>query len=166
MAWAAGLIVAVHPTLVYAATHVQAATLSTTLLIWTLAWSYQTGLSRRTADAAVTGAIRVLALTDPILALAAAGIAWAIGQRWPATSSHWRQSLKLIAVVGIVATAGISPWLVRNWKIHGELVAIKSTFGYAFWQGNCHLSQGTDKVVRHRSSGFWLTIKMARASLV
>ncbi len=25
---------------------------------------------------------------------------------------------------------------------------IKSTFGYAFWQGNCTLSEGTDKVVR------------------
>ena len=27
-------------------------------------------------------------------------------------------------------------------------MAIKSTFGYAFWQGNCALSEGTDKVVR------------------
>jgi len=25
---------------------------------------------------------------------------------------------------------------------------VKSTFGYAFWQGNCALSEGTDKVVR------------------
>ena len=32
--------------------------------------------------------------------------------------------------------------------VHGEFVAIKSTFGYAFWQGNCSLSEGTDKVVR------------------
>ena len=36
----------------------------------------------------------------------------------------------------------------RNYRIHGEFVAIKSTFGYAFWQGNCTLSEGTDKVVR------------------
>jgi hypothetical protein len=27
-------------------------------------------------------------------------------------------------------------------------VAIKSTFGYAFWQGNCSKSEGTDKVFR------------------
>ena len=32
--------------------------------------------------------------------------------------------------------------------MHGELVFIKSSFGYAFWQGNCALSEGTDKVVR------------------
>jgi hypothetical protein len=50
--------------------------------------------------------------------------------------------------VGIVALIGIAPWLIRNAKVHGEFVAIKSTFGYAFWQGNCSLSEGTDKVVR------------------
>ena len=37
---------------------------------------------------------------------------------------------------------------MRNALVHGEFVAIKSTFGYAFWQGNCALSEGTDKVVR------------------
>jgi hypothetical protein len=47
-----------------------------------------------------------------------------------------------------VGLLGISPWLVRNYRIHGELVAVKSTFGYAFWQGNCALSEGTDKVRR------------------
>ena len=43
---------------------------------------------------------------------------------------------------------GVSPWIVRNARVHGEFVLIKSTFGYAFWQGNCRLSEGTDKVVR------------------
>src|SRR5438045_2427623 len=36
----------------------------------------------------------------------------------------------------------------RNARVHGEFVFVKSTFGYAFWQGNCALSEGTDKVVR------------------
>ena len=48
----------------------------------------------------------------------------------------------------MTAIAGVSPWLIRNLVVHGEFVAIKSTFGYAFWQGNCSLSRGTDKVVR------------------
>ena len=38
------------------------------------------------------------------------------------------------------------PWTVRNWLVHGEPVFIKSTFGYAFWQGNSPGSWGTDKV--------------------
>ena len=51
-------------------------------------------------------------------------------------------------MVVVAAAVGVLPWIVRNARVHGEFVAIKSTFGYAFWQGNCNLSQGTDKVVR------------------
>jgi hypothetical protein len=60
-----------------------------------------------------------------------------------------RQPLGALAsITTFVALLVISPWLVRNYRIHGEFVAIKSTFGYAFWQGNCALSEGTDKVRR------------------
>jgi hypothetical protein len=149
MAWIAGLIVALHPTLVYAATHVQVALLGATLLTWVLAWAYQTGSSAQARDAAITGALlAVLALTDPILALSMVGVAWAILQIGTRMPGDRRRSLCLTAVVAFVAFVGITPWLVRNFSIHGELVAIKSTFGYAFWQGNCALSEGTDKVVR------------------
>jgi hypothetical protein len=54
----------------------------------------------------------------------------------------------LVTVVALTALAGVSPWLIRNFIVHGEFVAIKSTLGYAFWQGNCSQSRGTDKVVR------------------
>ena len=53
-----------------------------------------------------------------------------------------------MAIVVLVAAVGVTPWLVRNALVHGEFVAVKSSFGYAFWQGNCALSEGTDKVVR------------------
>jgi hypothetical protein len=148
-AWFAGAVAALHPTLVYAATHVQVATLGATVLIWTLAWSYRTGSSGRIWDATITGAcLALLALIDPILSLAMVGVAWSIGQAGQARGRNSRRSLGLIAVVAFVAALGVSPWLIRNAMIHGEFVAIKSTFGYAFWQGNCSLSEGTDKVVR------------------
>src|SRR5262249_41763647 len=51
----AGLVVALHPTLVYAATHVQAATLGTTLLVWALAFGYQAGATGRRRDALIAG---------------------------------------------------------------------------------------------------------------
>jgi hypothetical protein len=149
MAWTAGLIVALHPTLVYAATHVQVALLGATLLTWVLAWAYQTGSSGRVRDAAITGGLlSVMVLTDPILALSMVGVAWAIWQIGMRMPGDWRRSLGLTAAVALVAVVGITPWLVRNFSIHGELIAIKSTFGYAFWQGNCAMSEGTDKVVR------------------
>jgi hypothetical protein len=47
-----------------------------------------------------------------------------------------------------LAALVVAPWSVRNYLVHDEPVFIKSTFGYAFWQGNCALSEGTDKVVR------------------
>jgi hypothetical protein len=145
----AGLVVALHPTLVYAATHVQVAALGTTLLVWTLASGYQAGTTGRPRDAAIAGGwLALLALTDPILSLAGIGIAWAIWQGRRSAPGRLRQSALLVLLMVLTALAGIAPWLARTWRIHGEFVAIKSTFGYAFWQGNCALSEGTDKVQR------------------
>ena len=149
MAWLAGLVVAVHPTLVYAATHIQVATLATTLLTWTLAWAYETAARRRWGDAAITGGLLALVtLTDPILALCSVGVICLIGKTWCGMPGDPQRAAGLISVVAAVAVAGVCPWLIRNLAVHGEFVAIKSTFGYAFWQGNCALSEGTDKVVR------------------
>jgi hypothetical protein len=146
---AAGLMVAVHPTLVYAATHVQVATLATTLLVWTLALAYQTGNTARSQDAIATGGLlALLALTDPILTMAAAGAGWAIWLGQSGNPVPVRGTIRMGALVAIIAAAGVFPWLLRNGLVHGEFVAIKSTFGYAFWQGNCALSEGTDKVAR------------------
>ena len=66
----AGFLAAVHPTLVYAATHVQVALLGATLLTWTLYWAYRTGTSGRPGHALFTGGLlAILVLTDPILGL-------------------------------------------------------------------------------------------------
>src|SRR5262249_13827096 len=50
-----GLVAALHPTLVYAATHVQVALLAAALLAWTLALAYRAGRSGLDRDAALTG---------------------------------------------------------------------------------------------------------------
>jgi hypothetical protein len=145
----AGLIVALHPTLIYAATHVQVALLGATLLVWALAWAYQAGTTGRPRDAVLTGGLLgLLALTDPILSLACIGIFSAIWAGREIPESSWNSSCRFAAIVLLAALAVVSPWLIRNAIIHREFVAIKSTFGYAFWQGNCALSEGTDKVVR------------------
>jgi hypothetical protein len=145
----AALIAAVHPTLIYAATHVQVASLGALLLVGTMSWAYRTGVSGRIRDAATTGGwLAVLALTDPILSLALIGIAGAIWLGRGDAPGRVRRSSRLIVVAALTSLAGISLWLVRNYRVHGEFVAVKSTFGYAFWQGNSALSEGTDKVLR------------------
>jgi hypothetical protein len=142
VAGAAGLIAAVHPSLVYAATHVQVALLAATLLSWTLALAYHVGRTGR--GAIMTGLLlALLALTDPILGLAGVGVAWAI-----AAGQGMRGAVRPLALVGVTTLAMLMPWTIRNYRVHGEFVAVKSSFGYAFWQGNCKQSEGTDKVVR------------------
>jgi hypothetical protein len=137
----AGLAVAVHPTLVYAATHVQVAGLASVLLVATLARAYEAKSPR---DAFVVGLwLAALMLTDPIPGLVAPGLAWAMCRVGCAVPVR-----RGMALMGLAALLGISPWVVRNAVVHGEFVPIKSTFGYAFWQGNCRESRGTDKVVR------------------
>jgi hypothetical protein len=140
----AGLIAAIHPTLVYSATHVQVASVASTLLAACLAWAYRAGRTGSVRDAVAAGGfLGLLALADPILALVAPGMAWAI-----AIGQGLRWSARLVAVVGSTAALCVAPWVARNARVHGEFVPIKSSFGYAFWQGNCTLSMGTDKVVR------------------
>jgi hypothetical protein len=164
MARAAALLAAVHPTLVYSATHVQSAVVGTTILVWTLASAYKTSKTRRRCDAVVTGVLlALLGLTDPILSLAAVGVAAAIqlGRAGRVTAAG--SSFRLTTLVLLVALAAISPWLVRNALAHGEFVPIKSTFGYAFWQGNCAASEGTDKVRRQSTEAILDRSRRARS---
>lgn len=141
----AGLIAALHPTLVYATTHVQVAPLAAPILVWALVWAYRGGRSGRGRDLATAGLwLGLLVLTDPILGLIAPGMAWAVGMG----RGSWRQTARPVLVLAATATLVVAPWIVRNARVHHELVLVKSTFGYAFWQGNCSLSEGTDKVVR------------------
>lgn len=132
----AAAIATLHPTLVYAATHVQVAAIAPCLLVWTFVFAYDARF--RSGYAWIGGGLLALTtLTDPILVLAAPGMAWAAG---------WRP--RIVGRMALAALIGLLPWTARNAWVHGELVLVKSTFGYAFWQGNCRLSQGTDKVVR------------------
>jgi 4-amino-4-deoxy-L-arabinose transferase-like glycosyltransferase len=144
LALLAGLIAAIHPTLVYAATHVQVAPLATLWLTLALAAAYQSRRTGAAGDALATGLLlALLVLTDPILGLVFPALLWIIVR-----ADGARRSLRPVAILAITAMFGVAPWIVRNYRVHGEFVFVKSTFGYAFWQGNCALSQGTDKVVR------------------
>jgi hypothetical protein len=63
-----------------------------------------------------------------------------------------RSKIKIIATFRFAglslacAAALVGPWLVRNYQVHGEFVFVKTSFGYAFWQGNNERSWGTDKI--------------------
>ena len=153
-AWTAAALAAFHPTLVYAATYVQVAEVAATLVVWTLIWAARVADSRSIRDAVVVGALLALAvLTDPILSLAGVGVMIAIAGGEATAKTRRRGTIFLGVIVATTSALGITPWVVRNAIVHGEFVPIKSTFGYAFWQGNCAISEGTDKVARDSVDG-------------
>jgi hypothetical protein len=110
------------------------------------------------AGAVLAGCLSgALLLVEPILALALPVCAAAF---WLADGSctwHGRFARPALARVGLmagIAALMIAPWLVRNWAVHGRPVFIKSTFGYAFWQGNNPMSWGTDKIPKPSAERF------------
>lgn len=183
IAWLAGFGSAVYPPHIYAVTHVQVAiwaALGLTLLLavvasprWRVPW----------LQPAAAGLIAgLLLLIDPIMAVALPVVAVWIWLRLPLEGRWrlgWRRTLTLTlshgergpevfrriapaALMAAVTLLVIVPWLIRNYRVHGELVFIKSTFGYALWQGNNPASWGTDKVpkrsadlIRRQHNGLW-----------
>ncbi len=163
--WLSGLGVAFHPLFVYTPSHVQPVTLLSVLcatlflaaarlrywvvrdrrrtLFWCLVWG------------TIGGGI---ALTDPILTIVfAVTIAWVAVRVWKVHG--FAPALSTAAIGTLAAASVISPWIVRNWVVHGELVPIKSTFGYALWQGNHPRSFGTDKIPRAYAEGLVATYR-------
>jgi len=174
--WLAGIGSALYPTLVYAVTQVQVASLVTllvVLMLWLAARSARCGSS---AGAVACGlAAGLVVLTDPIMFLVAVvssliiacGLAVQASGREldrpardsgtsvlqaPFAHTHSVLSRGFRAVLALsICGAVVSPWIVRNHLVHGEFVFVKSTFGYAFWQGNHSQSYGTDKIPLARS---------------
>ena len=200
--WLGGIGTAVYPTLVYAATQVQVASLATTLVVVVILAAAQASRFGSMLHAIVTGtSAGLLVLTDPILGLVVVVAIWVIWKGVRVSTVHAQRaspdnrnceqpapiipsslrgtqysvlstrreghadspngqflprfpfaSLQLIAVTLAAFAAVVTPWIVRNYLVHGEFVLVKSTFGYAFWQGNHPRSFGTDKIPLPSSS--------------
>jgi hypothetical protein len=148
--WIAGLGAAVYPTHLYMVTHLQVALWAALLLTLLLAVVVSPRWQADWKGAILVGCLAgLLLLVEPILALALPICAMAF---WTAEKRKgWRDcfrwgSIGRVALMAGVAAVIVSPWIVRNWRVHGEFVFVKSTFGYALWQGNNPISWGTDKI--------------------
>lgn len=144
--WIAGWGAAIYPTHVYMVTHIQVAlwaALCLTLLLALAASPVWTNPWRKAALAGVLAG--VLLLIEPILAIALPFAAWMFCAK-KASGSFYKKRFLTPFLMAAGAAAVIAPWLWRNYQVHGEPVFVKSTFGYAFWQGNNPASWGTDKI--------------------
>lgn len=149
IAWAAALLATVYPAHLYMVTHLQVAPWAALALTLLVAVVLEPRWSGTWTAALLAGALSgALLLVEPILAVALPICAWAFWRRdmrRPGVERLWPAAARVAGMTGL-ALALIAPWLVRNYHVHGEFVFIKSSFGYAFWQGNNPLSWGTDKL--------------------
>ncbi|HEV3344484.1 MAG TPA: hypothetical protein VG125_29175, partial [Pirellulales bacterium] len=152
----AGWIAALYPSHVYMVTHFQVAVWAALVLTALLAW-VSSPRGRHTWGKALLAGLLAgsLLLIDPILAIAlpmAGYLFWRRDRDMVVADGRLNGLWALLgrvgrlAIIGVGALLVISPWLYRNYRVHGEVVFIKSTFGYAFWQGNNPASWGTDKI--------------------
>ena len=153
--WVAGLGAAVYPTHLYMVTHCQVALWAALLLVFLLATVVSPRWRATWPGAILTGSLAgALLLVEPILALAlpiCAAAFWLGEGRLGERQNGWKDrfqaaALGRLAAMASVALLVVAPWIARNWMVHGEAVFIKSTFGYALWQGNNPHSWGTDKI--------------------
>jgi hypothetical protein len=200
--WLAGAGAAVYPTLVYATTQIQVASLATLLVVVVLWSAARAARWNSTWTAIACGAASgLLVLTDPILALVVLVALLMLGGRLqyphkpeaqarvvrvdsslalracvgrensgllpPYTNReevpvpprsqpvpmYWVKPAALAGIALLTCVATVSPWVIRNYVVHGELVPVKSTFGYAFWQGNHPRSFGSDKIPPAEAAG-------------
>jgi hypothetical protein len=140
----AALLLAVWPTQVYAATYAQAIALITTgvlaiLLLHHIAvrgggvWPW-VGFS-------LIGTLS--ALTEPVLLplMALSGVLI-----FGATRLPMRARVRNAAILLLAAMAVIGPWTLRNHRVHGQWIPIKSTFWVNMWKGNNPYATGTDRL--------------------
>jgi hypothetical protein len=162
--WLAGVGAAVYPTHLYMVTHLQVALWAAMGLTLFLAVVAAPRFRCTWRGAILAGLLAgLLLLIEPILALVLpiGALAFLLND-WRYARPHHdspprsalegtfarRVGLPLarVATMATVAAIVIAPWVARNWHVHGRFVFIKSTFGYAFWQGNNPSSWGTDKI--------------------
>lgn len=143
--WVAGVGAALYPTHLYMVTHFQVAIWAALVLTVLVAWVAASRGKQSWRHAAVGGLLSgLLLLIEPILALALPICAIFF---WTGESRRFSlAALGRVATMAGIATLVIAPWTIRNCMVHGEFVFIKSSFGYAFWQGNNPISHGTDKI--------------------
>lgn len=83
----------------------------------------------------------VAAMFQPVL-LGVFGIIGLVRLGASAFAKNWSVALWL-CVAGFVVVAGLVPWTVRNYQVHGKLLLVKGSFGKEFWMGNNPHATGT-----------------------
>jgi len=130
----AGLIMAVYPPLVAYGISINTVTFETFFVIVGI-WSVLRAVKRNSVFAAslVGLTLSLAALTRATwLALLLLLLIWMVA--YP--TSKPRRRMRQVVVLIIVAVLVLSPWIVRNYLLHGKVVVTSTNGGLNFWIGN------------------------------
>lgn len=137
-------LVAIWPSQIYSATHVQAISLITAGVV-AMFYFFQVAVSTgRFAPWVAYSIIGCLAaLTEPVLLpiLAISGL-FILAFKALTIQQRVRNSAILLGAAMLI----IFPWAVRNRTVHGHWIPIKSTFWVNVWKGNNPHATGTDRL--------------------
>jgi hypothetical protein len=140
----AAALVAIWPSQVYSATHVQAIAMITCCVV-AMFYFFQRGVETGKLAPWVWYSVIgcFAALTEPVLLpiLALSGIFILF---WKSLSLQNR--IRNAAILLGAAMLIIIPWTVRNRTVHGQWIPIKSTFWVNVWKGNNPNATGTDRL--------------------
>jgi len=136
---------AVWPTQVYSVTHAQAICLITAGVTAVMVLFYRSvrgGRLRPWLGYSLVGTLA--ALTEPVLlpVMALSGLLVLGWRRLPPAVR-----VRNAAVLLLAALIVIGPWTVRNRRVHGQWIPIKSTFWVNVWKGNNENASGTDRPI-------------------
>jgi 4-amino-4-deoxy-L-arabinose transferase-like glycosyltransferase len=138
----ASLILSVHPTVVYFGAWVATESLYTgmlTLALLLLLRANDRRSVRRTVLAGIAIGLAMLVrpqsvLVLPFFALALLGLS---------RGTSIRKQIALAVLLGVSAAAAVSPWTLRNYQVHHELVPIDTHGGYALYGSYLGIGDGT-----------------------
>jgi len=139
----AAAAVAIWPSQVYAARHVQAIALITCSLAGMIILFYR---AVRTGSAGAWIGFSIVAtlatLTEPVF-LPALGISFLLVLLW--RGLDWNIRVRNAGILMLAGFIMIGPWTVRNRIVHEKWVPIKATFWVNVWKGNNDYATGTDR---------------------
>lgn len=92
------------------------------------------------AGAGLLGGALLLARESAAIVLSAAIVAWL----WRARRERDPGLARATAVCVTVVAVTLTPWIVRNWRVQGEFIPLRSGYGYNLWLGNLPNATGTN----------------------
>lgn len=142
-ALSAGMLVALHPGLtLYSAGKLHALAFDSLFFTLALLQSYRLAANPKAAQGALLGlVIGVGALSrGTIVIFLPVTLVWAAVTVAPAAR---RRVAGVVAIAALCAAAVVTPWSIRNTRLHGRFVWLLTTDSEVFWRGNNPYATGT-----------------------